>query len=147
MKQCRRCKEEKPFEDFNARAQSPDGLDLYCRACKHEIYRTRNKASMPNPDRKKRVFNYPAYNLEQRSILMRLLTAANEGKRYPARCVDMKEVYRLVIDGLVHRNKKYDTFGLTVLGMRTVDAILCSEAGYLTPEIRRKHNNQLQEVT
>lgn len=39
MKQCSRCKQEKPYDAFNRKTESADGYSSWCRQCKHEWYK------------------------------------------------------------------------------------------------------------
>jgi hypothetical protein len=39
IKQCRDCKRQLPVTDFAKRKASPDGLQIYCRACKAQRHR------------------------------------------------------------------------------------------------------------
>lgn len=44
-KQCYRCKERKPFAEFNANRHRKDGLNTYCRPCSNEKLRQWNSQS------------------------------------------------------------------------------------------------------
>ena len=40
MKNCNKCKIEKPYTDFHKRTISPDGLDGTCKECRKSYYKT-----------------------------------------------------------------------------------------------------------
>lgn len=53
MKQCSRCKEQKPRSDFNSDKTRDDGLFPYCRKCKAES--ARNYKKLLSPEKRKAI--------------------------------------------------------------------------------------------
>ena len=43
MKYCKRCRKEKPVEMFGKNKTRADGLSLYCKSCRNEMYAQRSK--------------------------------------------------------------------------------------------------------
>lgn len=43
LKQCRRCLDHSPLDQFNKDCTKKDGLDIYCRMCRNKAYNEREK--------------------------------------------------------------------------------------------------------
>lgn len=82
MKQCKRCNETKPLEEFHKSANSPLGRHTYCKACRsimRSIYRKKNKEDEINKE-KLRYINSDKFYEENKDTLYVTCSCCKESK-------------------------------------------------------------------
>lgn len=50
MKTCKRCEQEKPYDDFYRHGDTADGYQAWCKQCFKDYHRERYRAIMADPE-------------------------------------------------------------------------------------------------
>lgn len=125
VKKCQRRKQTLLVKHFSTRGNTYQSMCKPCRNAYQKELRDQKKAEILQPG----AAIYPAaYNLEQRSILMRLNVAASNNMRYPARNINLVQAERLFQDGLIRIDDGLAQ--LTNAGIQSVPGILKHKSHY-----------------
>jgi 5-methylcytosine-specific restriction endonuclease McrA len=98
MKRCTKCGQEKPLDDFERLARSPDGYNTQCKACKRAYFRT-----WLNLHREEQVAKGTAYYQEHRE---ELCLKAKEYRQAHSESVRAKDKARRAQNKLKYREQR-----------------------------------------